>query len=489
MKNMRTLQKRIAYQLQQGSLDAEVTGITCDSRKVQPQNVFVCIRGNRMDGHVYAEEAVERGAAVLVAERELEGIPEKVTVLVVKDSREALAQLSCAWEDDPAQHLVTIGVTGTKGKTTTTYMIKAILEAAGQKTGLIGTNGAVIGENHYPTKNTTPESYILQEYFAKMVEEGCRYVVMEVSSQSYLMHRVDGLFFDYGIFLNISNDHIGPNEHASFEEYLYYKKQLLKNCRTALVNRDDPHFDAIVEGATAEILTFSLERAADFTADDIHYVREHDFVGVEFQTHGRYESDLRVGIPGKFNVDNALAAAGVCSFFDLPKEKVCHALEHIQVDGRMEIVYKSAKCTVIVDYAHNAVSMESLLLTLRDYKPKRLVCVFGCGGNRARDRRYSMGEIGGKLADLSIITADNSRFEKVGDILADIKVGLAKTDGKYVEIPDRREAIEYSLSHAEDGDIIAIIGKGHEDYQEIEGVRYHFLDREVVQETVKKLHM
>ena len=212
-------------------------------------------------------------------------------------------------------------------------------------------------------------------------------------------------------------------------------------------------------------------------------------MGVEFQTHGRYEHDLRVGIPGKFNVDNALAAAGVCSFFDLPKEKVCHALEHIQVDGRMEIVYKSAKCTVIVDYAHNAVSMESLLLTLRDYKPKRLVCVFGCGGNRARDRRYSMGEIGGKLADLSIITADNSRFEKVGDILADIKVGLAKTDGKYVEIPDRREAIEYSLSHAEDGDIIAIIGKGHEDYQEIEGVRYHFLDREVVQETVKKLHM
>ena len=397
--------------------------------------------------------------------------------------------MPCITRMIPARKMTAIGVTGTKGKTTTTYMIKAILEAAGQKTGLIGTNGAVIGENHYPTKNTTPESYILQEYFAKMVEEGCRYVVMEVSSQSYLMHRVDGLFFDYGIFLNISNDHIGPNEHASFEEYLYYKKQLLKNCRTALVNRDDPHFDAIVEGATAEILTFSLERAADFTADDIHYVREHDFVGVEFQTHGRYESDLRVGIPGKFNVDNALAAAGVCSFFDLPKEKVCHALEHIQVDGRMEIVYKSAKCTVIVDYAHNAVSMESLLLTLRDYKPKRLVCVFGCGGNRARDRRYSMGEIGGKLADLSIITADNSRFEKVGDILADIKVGLAKTDGKYVEIPDRREAIEYSLSHAEDGDIIAIIGKGHEDYQEIEGVRYHFLDREVVQETVKKLHM
>ena len=477
--------KELPYTLLQGSLETEVDEVVYDSRKAAPGTVFVCMRGANVDSHTFIPDVVEKGAPV---EHPVEA-PENVTVIQVENGRNALSLLSAARFDYPARKMTAIGVTGTKGKTTTTYMIKAILEAAGQKTGLIGTNGAVIGENHYPTKNTTPESYILQEYFAKMVEAGCRYIVMEVSSQSYLMHRVDGLFFDYGIFLNISNDHIGPNEHASFEEYLYYKKQLLKNCRTALVNRDDPHFDAIVEGATAEILTFSLEQAADFTADDIHYVREHDFVGVEFQTHGRYEHDLRVGIPGKFNVDNALAAAGVCSFFDLPKEKVCHALEHIQVDGRMEIVYKSAKCTVIVDYAHNAVSMESLLLTLRDYKPKRLVCVFGCGGNRARDRRYSMGEIGGKLADLSIITADNSRFEKVGDILADIKVGLAKTDGKYVEIPDRREAIEYSLSHAEDGDIIAIIGKGHEDYQEIEGVRYHFLDREVVQETVKKLHM
>ena len=361
--------KELPYTLLQGSLETEVDEVVYDSRKAAPGTVFVCMRGANVDSHTFIPDVVEKGAPVLVVEHPVEA-PENVTVIQVENGRNALSLLSAARFDYPARKMTAIGVTGTKGKTTTTYMIKAILEAAGQKTGLIGTNGAVIGENHYPTKNTTPESYILQEYFARMVEEGCRYVVMEVSSQSYLMHRVDGLFFDYGIFLNISNDHIGPNEHASFEEYLYYKKQLLKNCRTALVNRDDPHFDAIVEGATAKILTFSLEQAADFTADDIRYVREHDFVGIEFQTHGRYESDLRVGIPGKFNVDNALAAAGVCSFFDLPKEKVCHALEHIQVDGRMEIVYKSAKCTVIVDYAHNAVSMESLLLTLRDYKPK-----------------------------------------------------------------------------------------------------------------------
>ena len=476
----------LSYKLVQGSLDVEVNEVVYDSRKAAPGAVFVCMKGTKIDSHDFVGQVTDAGVKVLVTEHAVEA-PADVTVVETANGREALALLSAARFGYPSRKLTMIGVTGTKGKTTTTHMIKTILETAGKKTGMIGTNGVYIGEEHFPTVNPTPESYDLHRYFAKMVEEGCRYVVMEVSSQSYLMHRVDGLFFDYGIFLNISNDHIGPNEHASFEEYLYYKKQLLKNCRTALVNRDDPHFDAIVEGATAEILTFSLEQAADFTADDIHYVREHDFVGVEFQTHGRYESDLRVGIPGKFNVDNALAAAGVCSFFDLPKEKVCHALEHIQVDGRMEIVYKSAKCTVIVDYAHNAVSMESLLLTLRDYKPKRLVCVFGCGGNRARDRRYSMGEIGGKMADLCIITADNPRFEKNEDIIKDIEVGLAKTDGKYIVIPDRREAIFSAIHNAEEGDMIAIIGKGHEDYQEIEGVKHHFLDREVVEEAVKEI--
>lgn len=476
----------LEYDLLQGNLDEEVNEVVYDSRKAAAGAVFVCMRGANVDSHTFIPDVIEKGSTVLVVEHEVE-VPAHVTVLKVKNGRSALSLLSAARFDYPARKMTTIGLTGTKGKTTTTYMIKSILEAAGHKTGLIGTNGAVIGEDRYQTKNTTPESYILQEYFAKMVEQGCTYMVMEVSSQSYLMHRVDGIQFDYSIFLNISNDHIGPNEHASFEEYLYYKKQLLKNSRVCLVNRDDEHFEEIIEGAAAKVLTFSLEKEADFTADEIQYIREHDFVGLDFKMHGRAEYELRVNVPGRFNVANALAAAGVCSFFDLPAECVCHALEHMKVDGRMEIVYKSSLCTVIVDYAHNAVSMESLLKTLRDYQPKRLVCVFGCGGNRAKDRRYSMGEIGGTLADFCIITADNSRFEKVEDIMADIKVGMAKTDGAYIEIPDRREAIEYSLSHAEEGDIIAIIGKGHEDYQEIEGVRYPFLDRAVVEETVEKL--
>ena len=480
--------KEMEYELLQGNLDEEVDDVVYDSRKAAAGSVFVCMRGANVDSHKFIPDVIQKGAKVLVTE-EAVTVPEEITVLRVGNGRNALSLLSAARFGYPARKMTTIGVPGTKGKTTTTYMIKAILEAAGEKTGLIGTNGAIIGSDHFPTMNTTPESYILQEYFAKMVEQGCRYMVMEVSSQSYLMHRVDGIFFDYSIFLNISNDHIGPNEHASFEEYLYYKKLLLQNSRVCLVNRDDGHFREIIEGAKAEIKTFSMEHSADFRAADVKYIREHDFVGLDFKMEGDYESRLRVNVPGLFNVYNAMAAAGVCSCLGLSKERVAHALEHMQVDGRMEIVYKSAKCTVIVDYAHNAVSMESLLMTLRDYKPKRLVVVFGCGGNRARDRRYSMGEIGGKLADLSIITADNSRFEKTSDILADIKTGLSRTEGKFIEIPDRREAIEYSLSHAQEGDIIAIIGKGHEDYQEIEGVRHPFLDRTVVQEAVQKLGM
>lgn len=476
----------LEYELLQGDLTAEVEEVIYDSRKAAAKTVFVCLRGANVDSHRFIPDVIERGTSVIVSEEEVEA-PDHVTVLKVKNGRNALSLLSAARFGYPARKMTTIGVTGTKGKTTTTYMIKAILEACGQKTGLIGTNGALIAEEHFPTQNTTPESYILQEYFAKMVEAGCRYMVMEVSSQSYLMNRVDGLFFDYSIFLNISNDHIGPNEHASFEEYLFYKKELLKNSRLCLVNRDDERFDEIIQGAAAQIKTFSLEQSADFMAKEIQYIREHGFVGLNFTMYGDYEGEFRVNVPGRFNVYNALAAVGLCSYFNLPKERVAHALEHMQIDGRMEIVYQSPKCTVIVDYAHNAVSMESLLTTLRDYHPKRLVCVFGCGGNRARDRRYSMGEISGTLADLSIITADNSRFEKVEDILSDIKTGLAKTKGAVIEIPDRREAIEYSLSHAEDGDIIAIIGKGHENYQEIEGVRYPFLDKTVVEEAVTKL--
>ena len=337
-------------------------------------------------------------------------------------------------------------------------------------------------------------NFEVQKYLREMADAGCDVCVMEVSSQALMLHRVGGIMFDYGLFTNISPDHIGPKEHKSFEEYLFYKSRLLTVCKTGIVNRLTDHYDEVVKDATCRLLTYALNGNADFMGDDIHYASNHDFVGIEFSIHGMLDGRVRVGMPGKFNADNALAALAVCTLAlsggsgvldDHTKQAILGSLVKVRVDGRMEIAHVSKKCSVIVDYAHNAVSMESLLTTLRDYHPKRLVCVFGCGGNRARDRRYSMGEIGGKMADLCIITADNPRFEKNEDIIKDIEVGLAKTDGTYLVIPDRQEAIFYAIRNAEEGDMIAIIGKGHEDYQEIEGVKHHFLDREVVEEAVK----
>ena len=453
MKNMRTLQKRIAYQLQQGSLDAEVTGITCDSRKVQPQNVFVCIRGNRMDGHVYAEEAVERGAAVLVAERELEGIPEKVTVLVVKDSREALAQLSCAWEDDPAQHLVTIGVTGTKGKTTTAYMIYEILRKAGIRAGLIGTIETRIGEKSIPSENTTPEPVVLQKLFSEMMREGCTHVVMEVSSQAEKQHRCDGITFDYGVFTNIGNDHIGAGEHASFAEYLSCKKKLLQDVKIGL--------DAALDQAPGVL-------------------------GVSYRVQGAADFPVRVDLPGLFSVSNSLAAIAVCAQMGIPEKAMQEALSAVRVHGRCEAVPVYPEMTLLIDYAHNAMSLESLLKTLRKYHPKRLICLFGCGGNRARDRRFQMGEVSGRLADLTVITSDNPRDEEPQAILDDIRTGIGKTEGAFVEIADRKEAIRYVIENRQPGDLVVLAGKGHETYQIRKGKRYEMDERVLIREILEE---
>ena len=487
------------FELLQGNLEEEVFDVSYDSRKAKPGDVFVCMTGTRVDSHVFIPKVEEAGCRVILVERALDELLKPVqaetTVVRVKDGRHGLAILSAARFGHPAKKLTMIGVTGTKGKTTTAHMIKAILESCGKKVGMIGTNGTFIGDQVTPNLNTTPESYQLHQAFAKMVEAGCQYLVMEVSSQGIKMRRTDGIFFDYGLFTNISPDHIGPDEHKDFKEYLYYKSRLLSMCKVGLVNRSDPHFDEIVEDASCELYTYRVKvegeqdakGKADFEAGGIHYVSEPGFVGTEFAVSGRLSMEVRLGIPGIFNVDNALGAVSLCSFLGLDPAGMSHGLEHIRVNGRMEIVHSCERFTVLVDYAHNAVSMESLLKTLRAYHPRRLVCVFGCGGNRSKERRYRMGEIGGKLADLCILTADNSRYEKTEDIIADIRGSIEKTGGAYLEIPDRREAIRYSIIHAQPGDMIAVIGKGHEDYQEICGVRHHFLDREVIEETVREL--
>ncbi len=473
------LLERIEYTCLQGNVEQEVTSVVYDSRKVEPGSLFVCIRGAVVDGHKFVPDVVARGAGTLIVEEPVE-VPEDVTVILVKDSRYAMAFISAAWFGYPAEELKTIGITGTKGKTTTTYMVKSILENAGHKVGLIGTIEAIIGDEVIPAANTTPESYVIQEYFRRMADAGCDCVVMEVSSQGLMLHRTQGFVFDFGIFTNIEPDHIGPNEHRDFAHYLSCKSLLLKQCRVGIVNRDDAHFDKIVEGHTCALETYGFSQEADLRAEDARLVGGKGYLGISYQLKGLLDFSVEIDIPGKFSIYNSLTAIAICRHFGVSEENIIKALKVARVKGRIEMVKVSDEFTLMIDYAHNAMALESLLTTLREYEPHRLVCLFGCGGNRSKLRRYEMGEVSGRLADLTIITSDNPRYEDPQEIIDDIKVGMAKTSGKYVEIVDRKEAIAYAIHHGEPGDIVILAGKGHEDYQEIKGKKYPMDERNLI---------
>lgn len=478
----------ITYTCLQGSMEREVTDIIYDSRKVAEDTVFVCMVGTVVDGHDYIEDALAKGAAALVVEHEVDcDIPADRTVIKVESARNALAHMSAAYFGYPARELITIGLTGTKGKTTTTYMMKSVLETAGRKVGLIGTIGALVGQEPLPSKNTTPESYELHRMFRAMVDAGCEYVVMEVSSQGLKMDRVAGITFDYGIFTNLSPDHIGPGEHDSFEEYMECKSLLFRRCRTGIVNVDDPHVEDILKGHTCEVKTFSCEKQADLMAGAIGYLDEDGQIGMHFTTTGCMDVYALVHIPGRFSVYNSLVTMLTCHLAGISDEAILKGLDKVKVKGRVELVPVSKDFTVIIDYAHNEVSTRSVLTTLKEYHPKRLICVYGGGGNRSKLRRYDMGEVTGELADLSVLTCDNPRDEEVRDINNDIKIGLARSNGKYLEIEDRKEAIKYCIEHAQKGDMIVLLGKGHEDYQEIRGVKYHFDEREAIAEIKEEL--
>jgi UDP-N-acetylmuramoyl-L-alanyl-D-glutamate--2,6-diaminopimelate ligase len=388
--------------------------------------------------------------------------------------------MAAAYFGNPAGKLKTVGITGTKGKTTTTYMIKSILENTGKKVGLIGTIETIIGDKVIPSNNTTPESYVIQKYFAEMVEAGCDCVVMEVSSQGLMLNRVAGFTFDYGIFTNIEPDHIGGAEHKDFEDYLHCKSKLFKQCRAGLINIDDPHAEEILEGHTCSVETFGFSEKADVRAMDVQLVQKPGYLGISYRVQGRHTFDVTMNVPGKFNVYNSLCAITLCRNFGVSIEEITKALDKINVKGRVELVPVSDKFTLMIDYAHNAMSLRSLLTTLKEYQPKRLVCLFGCGGNRSRDRRFEMGEVSSTLADLTVVTSDNPRNEEPKDIINDIIVGVKRGPGKYVEIDDRKEAIRYCIENAKEGDVVVLAGKGHENYQEIKGVKHHMDERELI---------
>ncbi len=461
--------------------EINVTELANDSRKVVQDSVFVCISGAVVDGHDFVEDVVAKGATVVVVEKDVVA-PEGVTVIRVADTRYALALLSAAYFGYPAEELKVIGITGTKGKTTTTYMVKEILEGVGHKVGLIGTIEAIIGDKVVPALNTTPESFTIQQYFREMVEAGCDSVVMEVSSQGLMLHRTAGIEFEIGIFTNLGEDHIGPNEHTDFEDYLRCKALLFKQCRIGIANADDSHFEQVFKEATCKVETFGFSEKADLRAEHTELVSKPGYLGVAYHVTGLMDFSVEIDVPGKFSVYNSLTAIAVCRHFNVPVEKIQATLKVAKVKGRIEMVKVSDEFTLMIDYAHNAMSLESLLSTLREYNPHRLVCVFGCGGNRAKSRRFEMGEVSGNLADLTIITSDNPRFEEPQDIIDDIKVGIGKTKGEYVEYCDRKEGIRYAIEHGQPGDIVIIAGKGHEDYQEIKGVKYPMDDRKLIAE-------
>lgn len=482
MKCSRLLEK-LEYKILAGTVDTEVSAVVNDSRKLEEGCMFICIRGASFDGHSFAAEAVKKGAAVLLVEEAVE-VPSGVTVVQVESTRYAMALVSAAWFGYPDKELMTIAVTGTKGKTTTTYMIRSLLEEAGHKVGVIGTIEVLIGDEHIPVNNTTPESYDIHRYFRQMADAGCDAVVMEASSQGFKLDRTAGIMFDYGLFTNLSPDHIGPNEHADFAEYLACKARLFTQCKKGFANIDDEHYGEIVKNADCPVDTFGLDEKAALAAKEIALTRDTDFLGVDFTLCGTVEGRVSCGLPGTFNVHNALGAISVVLAMGVEISVIQKVLKHFRVKGRVQIIPTGYEYTLIVDYAHNAVALESILHTLRDYHPSRLISLFGCGGNRSRLRRFEMGEVSGRLADLTVITSDNPRFEEPQAIIDDILTGIKKTDGQYISIIDRREAISYVMHHAQPGDIVILAGKGHETYQEIEGRKYHMSEEEIVQDVL-----
>lgn len=466
-------------------LEQDMTDVAYDTRKLQPGSVFVCIRGAKADSHDFAAKAVEQGAKALVVEKPVEvaGVP----IVQVKDTRYALSIMAANHFGHPADSLKKIGITGTKGKTTTTYLLKSILEHAGHKVGLIGSIGALIGSEPVKTINTTPESYEVQKLFREMVDAKCEFVVMEVSSQGLMLERTAGVLFDVGIFLNISRDHISPWEHHSLEEYLHCKSLLFRQCKLGILNRDDEKVDQILEGHTCEVETFGFDRAADSRIDSVETVKAPGYMGVHYTTTGKYALSVTAGSPGKFTVYDSLAAICAAEHFGVPSEVYNEALHNVKIRGRVETIDIPAPYSVIIDFAHDGIGIRSLIDGLQQYQPNHIIAVFGSDGNRTKIRRADAGEILGNRADLTIVTSNCPRFEPLDEINAEIKVGLDRTKGKYEIIPDRRTAIKYAMSLAQKDDMILLIGKGHWDYEEINGVKYPFDERKVVQELYAEL--
>ena len=473
-----------------GNIDIEINGIDSNSKNIKPGYMFIAISGFSSDGHEYIQNAIDNGASVIVAENtdkiKKANIPDDITLIISENTRKFLALSSCNFYNNPSKKFKLIGITGTKGKTTTTFMIKEILEKAGKKVGLIGTvatyiNGNKIGDSD----RTTPESLELQKLFNKMVEEKVEYVVMEVSSQSLKLHRVDGCEFDLVAFTNFSEDHISEKEHPDMQDYFQSKLKLFNMCKTGFVNIDDLQGNKIPKMFPENDITgYGIDNSGTFLAKDITIT--NSYVDFKVKITDRNER-VKVDIPGRFTVYNALCAICICKKLGIDAENIKTALEKIKVPGRSEMVENKLEISIMIDYAHSPESLENILRAVKSYTRGRVISVFGCGGDRDTRKRPLMGEISGKIADYTIITSDNPRTEKPEEIVKQIEKGITKTKGKYEVIDDRKKAIEKAIKMANKNDIIVLAGKGHEPYQEINGVKHPFDERIIVRDIISKM--
>ncbi len=468
-----------------GDLEIDIKKVECNSKNIKPNSLFIAIKGYDFDGHEYVNEAIENGAIAVMLDMSADfkkiKIPKGITIIITDDTRKALARVSCNYFGNPSRYFKLIGVTGTKGKTTTTYMIKAILEKAGYKVGLIGTIANYIGEECLGFSNrTTPESLELQGLFYKMAKAKVDYVVMEVSSQSLKLSRVDGCNFDYGIFTNLYKDHISLKEHADMNEYFETKLKLFSMCQKGFVNSDDFKCNKIIKASpNCDIKTYSVDNKSDLLAKDITITN----ISVDFKVKiGIRNERVKVNIPGRYSVYNALAAISLAVSLGIDAEKIKEGLESIVVPGRNELVPNKEDLAIMIDYAHTAESLENVLQAAKTYTPGRVICVFGCGGDRDTEKRPRMGEVSGRLADYTIVTTDNPRTEEPEQIISEIEKGISKTKGKYEVIIDRKEAIKKAVKMMNKRDIVILAGKGHEVYQEINGKKNPFDERIIVKE-------
>lgn len=468
-----------------GSIDIEVNNLTNNSKKVGKKDLFVAIKGFDDDGHKHIKEAIENGAIAILAQEDqidkdlVKEIPDNITLVLSTNTRYALAIVSCNFYGNPSRKFKLVGVTGTKGKTTTTYMIKDILQKQGIKVGLIGTVASYVGDKKIAdNENTTPESLKIQEIFSIMLKEKCEVVVMEVSSQSLKLDRVAGCDFDIGIFTNFAEDHISAKEHDSMEDYFNSKVKLFKMCKKGFINADDV-YSAMVPKIVSEckFTTFGIDNNCNILAKDITVTNQ--YVDFKVKINDRNER-IKVSIPGRFSVYNAVAAIAVAMELGCSAENIKEALVHIRVPGRSELVDNKLGLTIMIDYAHTPESLEKILATVKIYTRGRVISVFGCGGDRDKHKRPVMGEVSGRVADYTIITSDNPRTEDPQNIVENIEEGIKKTKGKYEVIVNRKEAIKKAITMANKRDIIVLAGKGHEQYQEINKVRYPFDENEIV---------